>query len=192
VQRRRFDAAPEAVRDRVAAALEATDAVAAYAETDDGVRAKVGSYGLATQGYELTVTVVGGDEGTTVTVEGDCVLFGRWTLAPDPEAFVDVVVGRLDRAVTEGGTPTGAKRVADPDALDGLTLPSGRTVPLATPFVVVGLLFAGYLAALWTVAPPGETVASFAFVFALVVMALSGLRTRALQRQAGEHPSTAR
>lgn len=193
MHRRRIDAPPERVRERAAAALEATDAVAAYAEDDDGVRAKVGSYGVASQGYDLRVAVVGEDDGTTVTVTGDYVLFGAWSLAPEPRAFVDVLAEHLDRALLDEATPTGDKRVASPATLDGLTLPSGRTVPLATPFVAAGLVFAAYLAVLLTVDFEGGVVAAFAFVFALAMAGLSGLATQRLQRQASDSPdSTAR
>ncbi len=188
MHRRRVDAPPGRVRDSVAAALEATDAVAAYAEDEDGFRAAVGSYGLATQGYDLRVSVAGDDDGTTVTVAGEYVLFGGWSLAPPPETFVDVLAEHLDRTLVQGATPTGAKRVASPAALDGLTLPSGRTVPLATPFVVAGLVFAGYLAVLLTVDVRGTVVAAFSLVFAAAMAVLSGLGTQTLQRQASDSP----
>jgi len=193
VQSRRLDASPDRAREYVAAALESMKPVAAYAEDDGRVRVKTGSYGLATQGIELTVSVVGEDEGTTVTVSGQYVLFGNRSMAPDPERYVNSLMGHLDRAVAEDRMPTGANRRGSPDDLDGIVLPNGRAVPMGA-LVVAPLLFGlGAAALLGADSSSGEFGAMLGVGVAVVLAGLSLWRIRTLKRQIEASPaSTAR
>jgi len=177
VQQHRFSASREQASEYVAAALEAMEPVATYAEEDGRFRAKTGSYGLATQGYEIEVTVAGNDETATVAASADYVLFGRLSTAPSPEEYVTLFGRHLERAISDDARPTAGKRVPRFRNLDGMAFPSGRTVPVTGVFSIALLLVAalawGQTAFGWT-----GSVLSTAVLLAFVAASLRQVRKR--------------
>lgn len=126
----------------IRSALEESDAVIEYADTDDGIRAVTGPR-RTTAGFAVDIEVSGADaDGTVVRVRTDEQQHDRWALGPSkpPADAHEDVVGTVRDVLDTSSPPTPESIEKQLDDVDALYHPSDRDRVMPALLLAVGVV----------------------------------------------------